>query len=449
VWLPFVGDLVAVDAASFSRSPPAIMTTTTFPRFLLVGNGPYANRGCEAIVRGTMEILRREFGPDIRATVASFQHKSLVDRQAAGETDPAITHVALERSLDRWSGRWWHYQMLRCSNPFADLQHCMLGSHLPNACAVLQVGGDNYTLDYGTPSEKGLPSRWMALDRYVWRAGLPAVLWGASVGPFDAVAPQQQRAMFQHLTRLRAILVRETTSQRYLTRNAVPNVHLVADPAFVMKPRQPADDSLGFALPEAPIGLNFSPLMARYVTGGDRARWIQLCAQIVEGVLKLTRRSILLIPHVTSNAPSADDAVLLAAVAERSAGGDGQVHCVPGTLAAAEYKWLISQCHAFAGARTHATIAAFSTGVPTLSLAYSAKARGLNQDIFGSQDYCMGASELAAPENVVSRLKQVLADADTIRTRLRQVLPGVLDRAYSAGPLLRRLIGAPALAEAA
>jgi hypothetical protein len=87
--------------------------------------------------------------------------------------------------------------------------------------------------------------------------------------------------------------------------------------------------------------------------------------------------------------------------------------------------------------------------VPTLSLAYSAKARGLNQDIFGSQDYCMGASELAAPENVVSRLKQVLADADTIRTRLRQVLPGVLDRAYSAGPLLRRLIGAPALAEAA
>jgi colanic acid/amylovoran biosynthesis protein len=425
------------------------MTSPRLSHFLLVGNGPYANRGCEAIVRGTLEILRREFGADIRAAVASFQHKSLVDRQAAEETDPAITHVALERSLDRWSGRWWRYQILRCSNPFGDLRHRMLDSHLPAACAMLQVGGDNYTLDYGAPSEKGLPARWMALDRYAWRAGLPVVLWGASVGPFDAAAPEQQLAMFQHLAKMRGIFVRETISQRYLTRNVVPNVHLVADPAFLMKPRKPAADAFGFSIPEAPIGLNFSPLMARYVTSGDRSRWIQFCAEIVKGALQLTKRSILLIPHVTSNAPGADDAVLLAAVAERSAGGVGRVRCVPGTLAAAEYKWLISQCHIFAGARTHATIAAFSTGVPTLSLAYSAKARGLNQDLFGSQDYCMGTSELAAPEIVISRLKRVLDEADTIRTRLRQVLPGVLDRAYSAGPLLRRLIGAPALAEAA
>jgi polysaccharide pyruvyl transferase WcaK-like protein len=396
-----------------------------------------------------MEILRREFGPGIRATVASFQHKSLVERQSAEETDPAITHVALERSLDRWSGRWWHYQMLRCSRPFADLQHRVLDSHLPTACAVLQVGGDNYTLDYGAPSERGLPRRWLALDRYMWRAGLPVVLWGASVGPFDAAEAEQQRAMFQHLTRMRGILVRETASQSYLTRNLVPNVHLVADPAFVMQPRKPAADALGFPLPEAPVGLNFSPLMAKYVTNGDRARWVQICAEIVEGVLKLTKRNVLLIPHVTSNAPSADDAVLLAAVAERSPGGAGQVHCVPGTLAAAEYKWLISQCHVFAGARTHATIAAFSTAVPTLSLAYSAKARGLNQDLFGSQDYCMGTADMARPANVVNRLKRVLDEADSIRTRLRQALPGIMDRAYSAGPLLRRLIEAPALAEAA
>ena len=425
------------------------MNTAHFPHVLLVGNGPYANRGCEAIVRGTMEILRREFGAGTRATVASFQHKSLVDRQAANETDPGITHVALERSLDRWSARWWQYQALRLSRPLADLEHRMLDPHLPTACAVLEVGGDNYTLDYGSPQEVGLPQRWMALDCYVWRAGLPVVLWGASVGPFDAAAPVQQRAMFQHLARMRGILVRETTSHSYLSRNSVPNVHLVADPAFVMKPRKPAADALGFSLPEAPIGLNFSPLMARYVTNGDRARWIQICGEIVAGVRRLSRRDILLIPHVTSNAPMADDAVLLAAVAERAAAGPGQVLCVPGTLAAAEYKWLISQCHVFAAARTHATIAAFSTGVPTVSLAYSAKARGLNQDLFGSQDYCLGAAEMAAPENAVNRVKRVLAEADAIRTRLRQTLPGMIDRAFSAGPLLRQLIGDVALQEAA
>ena len=133
------------------------------------------------------------------------------------------------------------------------------------------------------------------------------ILWGASVGPFDAATPAQQRTMFQHLARMRGILVRETTSQGYLTRNCAPNVHLVADPAFVMKPRQPAAMALGFPLPEAPIGLNFSPLMAKYVTNGDRARWIQICAQIVVGVRCLTKRNVLLIPHVTSNVPGADD----------------------------------------------------------------------------------------------------------------------------------------------
>ncbi|MGH2713716.1 MAG: hypothetical protein ACRDSN_10900 [Pseudonocardiaceae bacterium] len=33
---------------------------------LLVGNGPYLNRGCEAMVRGTAVVLRAAFGDDVR-----------------------------------------------------------------------------------------------------------------------------------------------------------------------------------------------------------------------------------------------------------------------------------------------------------------------------------------------------------------------------------------------
>ena len=247
--------------------------------------------------------------------------------------------------------------------------------------------------------------------------------------------------MFEHLPKMRGILVRETTSERYLNRHSVPNVHLVADPAFTMEPRKPAEASLGFSMPEAPIGLNLSPLMARYVTQGDRSRWMEICADIVEGLTNLTRRTLLLVPHVTSNIREADDAVLLEEVFQRLGPSRKQVRNVPGTLAAAEYKWVISQCHAFAGARTHATIAAFSTYVPTLSLAYSAKASGINEDLFGTQDYCLGAGELAKPENVVDRMRRLLADADSIRNHLRHIMPGIIDRAYSAGNLLRSILG--------
>ncbi len=56
---------------------------------------------------------------------------------------------------------------------------------------------------------------------------------------------------------------------------------------------------------------------------------------------------------------------------------------------------------------THSTIAALSSGVPTLSFAYSIKAQGINRDIFGHTDYCMGAADLNA-EAVAARVISML-----------------------------------------
>ena len=81
------------------------------PHFLLVGNGPYSNRGCEAIVRGTMAILRHEFGDAFRVTLATFESPKIVSNQAALEIDPLITHVSLQ--VDRWSRPWWKRQIKR------------------------------------------------------------------------------------------------------------------------------------------------------------------------------------------------------------------------------------------------------------------------------------------------------------------------------------------------
>ena len=49
-----------------------------------------------------------------------------------------------------------------------------------------------------------------------------------------------------------------------------------------------------------------------------------------------------------------------------------------------ELKGFISRCRFFVGARTHATIAAYSTCVPTLVVGYSIKSRGIATDLFGS-----------------------------------------------------------------
>ena len=90
---------------------------------------------------------------------------------------------------------------------------------------------------------------------------------------------------------------------------------------------------------------------------------------------------------------------------------------------AAETKWIISQMTLFAGARTHSTIAALSSGVPTLSFAYSIKAQGINRDIFGHTDYCMEPTDLGV-EAVASRVTSMLDESAAIRRDLGARIPG-------------------------
>ena len=397
----------------------------TSKHFLLVGNGPYSNRGCEAIVRGTMAILRHEFSDNFRVTLGTLEMPDIVAEQAAAETDPLITHVALRtKAIRRGSWPWWRRQILR---GFIQPPGCyaMLNAFCADAACALQVGGDNYTLDYGSPRQ------FMRLDDYLHQHDVPVVLWGASVGPFEA-DPAFAREMLAHLRAMRAIFLRESDSYEYLKQHGVDgNLHRMSDPAFAMEPVEPPAAKIGGRLPTNPIGLNLSPLMARYVTGGDVDAWVKIGADMVQCILDATQREVLLVPHVTW--AETNDHAFLRDVAETCARRGVQgVFCLSDKLSAAETKWVISRCAVFAGARTHSTIAAFSTCVPTLSLAYSRKAKGLNQDIFGNQDYCLQPAEIT-PLRVAQRIADVLSKRDAVRAHLAGAIPSIRANALQGG----------------
>ncbi len=95
----------------------------------------------------------------------------------------------------------------------------------------------------------------------------------------------------------------------------------------------------------------------------------------------------------------------------------------------------------FAGARTHSTIAALSSIVPTLSFGYSIKSRGINWDIFGHDDYCMVPKDL--DEKLVSdQLLSMLEDRVAIKKDLNRIMPKVQKVALSAGTSLKQIVGA-------
>ncbi len=403
------------------------------PRFLLVDNGSNANRGCEAILRGTVAILKREFGEGIRITNACLGSEAEVTHQNATEADPCITHVSLMPRYRRWSRNWVRRRLCALVQGKAP-KYLAIDALVPGACLALALGGDNYSLDYGRPE------LYLSLGCRIVRRSLPLVLWGASVGPFEA-DPEFAPLMLDHLRTLAAITVRESVSLEYLRRNGLSaNVHRVADPAFAMEPREPAATALGFEMPGGAVGINLSALMARHVTGGDMESWIGLCVSMVTSLAEKTDRAIVLIPHVASPDESNDDYLLARRVAtqlDRNRGS--RIFCADRALSAAETKWVISRCCVFAGMRTHSTIAAFSTGVPTLSFAYSVKARGLNQDIFGSLDYCLEPDDIR-PDAVTAHVLRLLDHEAAIRAHLNARVPQLVEAAYAAGPILREIL---------
>jgi polysaccharide pyruvyl transferase WcaK-like protein len=142
------------------------------------------------------------------------------------------------------------------------------------------------------------------------------------------------------------------------------------------------------------------------------------------------------VPHVYSTQPLNDDQGFLSALAEELRKiASPPVLCPASRLTAGEAKWLISRCECFVGARTHATIAAFSSGVPTLSLAYSRKAAGLNKDLFGDLRYCVHAEELV-PGLIAERLTDLVSNGDGVRERLRESAAEMSRRAMRAGSIL-------------
>ncbi len=401
--------------------------------FYLSGQRTFGNRGCEAIVRSTVGLLRAQLG-DVRFLVPSVD----IERDRAQWPDAADQGVSFVRAyLPRAAGYWVNLQRLplpmlkRAGWPFP--MPAWLRRQLAGVDAVLAVGGDNYSLDYR------IPSPIMGLDRWAMDMGKPVVLWGASVGPFDR-EPGFVPAVKQHLARMDFIAVRESASYRYLTEKlGLGNVVQMADPAFMLG-REPVDYAKFWPnCPNGVLGVNISALIERY-----RRPEQDLRGEVAEFVRRAVQQygmGVLLVPHVhpLQGEHQGGDATYMAELMERCRDLGDCVAMMPHELNAAQIKYVISQLRFFVGARTHATIAALSSGVPTVSIAYSVKARGINRDLFGNEDAVLPTTMLSA-DALQHRLDWLLREERLLQETLARRIPQLQDQARTAAARVSCLI---------
>jgi len=394
----------------------------------LVGHGGCYNRGCEAIVRSTASLLAERF-KRCRYTIWSY------DRA----TDIKALRGKLFRVRDAHKRRG-RFDRCRAARKLGRLPGGKLAQRilrwLPGSptCA-LSIGGDNFTLDYGVPGQV------VKTGRLLMDAGVPFVIWGASIGPFGADQRVEEQ-MRQFLQQVDLITVRESRSVEYLRSLGITrNVVQVFDPAFVLKPEPYQGPEALFVASGNVVGLNISALIAQWFPENNLEAILDEVAAFVDTLIA-QGFEVLLVPHVTAkNYPiERDDERVLEMLYGRIDHGHENIALLPGNVPAAQVKWVISRCRFFVGARTHSTIAAFSTGVPTIVIGYSQKARGICRDLFGNEDYCVPTSKLSTQTlmDVWERLRQ---DEAAIRHLLERKRPEMLSGARRNAEALAELLG--------
>ena len=167
------------------------------------------------------------------------------------------------------------------------------------------------------------------------------------------------------------------------------------------------------------IGINVSPLVLGKAK--DRAAAVEAFKALIRHILETSDDAVALVPHVTWEHDNDLDA--LSEIREPFM-DESRVLMLPATLDAQMLKGYISRMKALVTARTHASIAGYSSCVPTLVIGYSVKARGIARDLFGSEEgHLLPVQELHSAEQLIGAYDALIARGPDERNYLIHKLP--------------------------
>ncbi len=373
-------------------------------RYFLFNHEGSCNHGCEAIVFSTQKIIEktdnnceiilssRHPESDVNfdnIDVVKFQTRELT----FFEKIIAKLSLTLKKSED--------YALKKMYSPVL--------KQAKNADICLSVGGDTYC--YGDNYDIQL------LTREMKKLGKKVVLWGASIGAEDLDEKKKKS-----LADFDAIFTREPLTYNLL-KSQIKNdkIYLNYDPAFSL-------DYEKNSKKENAIGLNISPLVAK-----QNENIFKIADDFVSGIIKKTDYKITLVPHVVEQGN--DDFEFMLPLYEKYK-ATNRISVLPNNLNAKEYKAEIARLRFFIGARTHATIAAYSSGVPTVVLGYSVKSRGISQYIFGEEKYILNAKEIKNSSQLSDAFEELCSNEEEIKARLENLIPLVSKSHCEMGNLL-------------
>ncbi len=391
--------------------------------YMHAGSG---NHGCEAIAVSTMKLLE-----DAGLDKESYKAPVFITNRASEDKAYTLGELLDKGELDLIEERhiaenklihilYYGYRLLtKDRESFYRYRYKDVfkkEGDLKGQIAV-SIGGDNYCYPEMLKD--------LILSHNVFmKKGMKTVLMGCSVEP-DSV-----KDLRDDLNAYDMIIARESITYNGLVDGGVnkDKIKLCPDPAFAL----PIEET---ELPDIfnkgkVIGINVSPM----VQGKEKGSGITMenCRNLIKHILETTEYGICLIPHVVWK--NNDDRKPLTELYNEFTSGEFENYkdriALVTDRSATKLKYIIGKCHVFVGARTHATIAAYSQCVPTLVIGYSVKSRGIAKDLFGSdENYVIPVQSLKDPHDLVRGYEWIENQADEMSKKLESVMPSYREKA--------------------
>ncbi|MEE0945222.1 MAG: Coenzyme F420 hydrogenase/dehydrogenase, beta subunit C-terminal domain [Acutalibacteraceae bacterium] len=381
----------------------------------LCGHTGSINHGCEAIVRATTDILKSQGytkRPILMTTNAEQDERFDLD---------FITELLpyKKRCPDKILQIYSAVKRKILHNVVAGQEYIQapLFNRVDNKDVCFNIGGDTYCYE--------LPVMSIALNKGMKNRNVPTILWCCSIEKSAL-----NNKIIDDLKKYRYIVVREHLTYNNLIDAGIDKKRILkcCDPAFNLE-KKTVDLPEGF-IKDNTLGLNVSSMVIKNTDMSDQG--FANVINLIEHVLNKTDMGICLIPHVYDWKKQSVD-VELNNIIYNMFKDTGRVSCVTKDYTCEQLKYIISNCRFFIGARTHATIAAYSTGVPTLVIGYSVKSKGIATDIFGTDTgYVVPFDELKKPSQLVDTfLGHIVANESQIKKRYAEFLPSYIKTVYS------------------
>lgn len=349
---------------------------------IAISHGGCLNRGCEALIQSILVGLQSQ--PQTKNADLTLQTTDLdYDSWRFGSKIKCLSAVSL-KIPGRLHTRFLPFNRLlykgvalaeriffKPDSKRRDFSNGM------DADLILSTGGDDLSMDYGT---------FYKYAAYL-NLGRPNFLCALSIGPF----PKREEEYFKLSTKDTCLItVRESHSYRYMKElNLACPVEQTADVAFLL-PTMGREETLDYAQRffnvdlegRKLVGLSASELITKYYKYG-REEGVKQIAQFVDR-LNDEGYTVIFVPHVMEKNPKNNDLVICGDILRQTKDAKANV-LLSGLFSSIEVKSIIGLCDVLVGARTHATIASLSQGIPTVAIAYSRKAYGIMEDYYGEE----------------------------------------------------------------